>query len=132
MERNKLSLCFVRFIGEENDGMNRYEFIFTDNADEVWGEDFDQHPACLCNDLMVYDEYVKDVRILKTKIKLELAQNSCCFGMQDFFDGICAIAWEDISTYDEYPSDGRLFFRFGETLEEVEEKLAIKNILFDK
>ena len=25
-------LCFVRLIGEENDGMYRYEFIFTDKS----------------------------------------------------------------------------------------------------
>jgi hypothetical protein len=44
-------------------------------------------------------------------------------------DGIISIAWEDISDYDEFPEDGRIFFRFGESLEEVENKLAMKNIL---
>ena len=38
---NTLYLCFIRLIGEENDGYFRYEFIFTDKPDEVWGEDFD-------------------------------------------------------------------------------------------
>ena len=34
-------LLFVRLIGEENDGYYRYEFIFTDNPDEAWGEDWE-------------------------------------------------------------------------------------------
>ena len=63
------------------------------------------------------------------RIKLELAQDSCCFAMSDFYDGICAIAFEDISQYESYPEDGRLFFFFGESLQEVEEKLATKHVL---
>ena len=31
-------LAFVRLIGEESDGYYRYEFIFTDRPDEVWGD----------------------------------------------------------------------------------------------
>lgn len=122
-------LCFIHLIGEENDGYYRYEFIFTNNIDEVFGENFDQKPACLVNDLMVSEEYIYEVHIVKMKIKLDLIQNNCCFSISDCYDGIIALAWEDISTYDEYPSDGRIFFKFGETLEEVENKLAIKNVL---
>ena len=36
-----VSLLFVRLIGEETDGYYRYEFIFTDNPDEAWGEDWE-------------------------------------------------------------------------------------------
>jgi hypothetical protein len=122
-------LCFIRLIGEENDGYYRYEFIFTDNIDEVWGEGFEYKPACLINNLMVNDEYVTEIHIVKMKIKLDLIQNSCCFGFQDCTDGIIALAWENMDEYDEYPDEGRIFFKFGETLEEVERKLAIKNVL---
>lgn len=133
MEEKELNenpyLCFIRLIGEENDGYYRYEFIFTNNVDEVFGENFDQKPACLVNDLMVSEEYIYEIHIVKMKIKLDLIQNNCCFSISDAYDGIVSIAWEDISEYDEYPSDGRLFFRFGETFEEVGEKLALKNVL---
>jgi hypothetical protein len=122
-------LCFIRLVGEENDGIYRYEFIFTDNIDEVFGEDFDQKPACLVNNLMVSDEYISEIHIVRMKIKLELAQDSCCFAMSDFYDGICALGYEDISGYDSYPEEGRLFFFFGETLSEVERRLAIKHII---
>lgn len=128
-EIKEVRLCFVRLVGEENDGYYRYEFIFTDNIDEVFGEDFDQKPACLVNNLMVSDEYITEIHIVKMRIKLELAQDSCCFAMSDFYDGICAIAFEDISQYESYPEDGRLFFFFGESLQEVEEKLATKHVL---
>ena len=124
-----LYLCFTRLIGEENDGYFRYEFIFTDKPDEVWGEDFDQKPACLVNDLMVSDEYVSEIHIVKTKIKFDLIQDNCCFSVSDAIDGCVSIAWEDISEYDEYPEDGRLFFMFGETFEDVSRKLAMKNIV---
>lgn len=130
MEEDEIvRLCFIRLIGEENDGYYRYELIFTDNIDEVFGEDFDQKPACLVNGLMVDDEYITEIHVVKMKIKLDLIQNSCCFSMSDCYDGIVSIAWQNLDDETEYPQDGRLFFKFGETFDEVENKLALKNIL---
>jgi len=128
-EPEEVNLGFIRLVGEENDGYYRYEFIFTDNIDEFWGEEFNQKPACLVNNLVPSDEYITEIHIVKMKIKLELLQDNCCFAYSDGMDGIISIAWEDISDYDEFPEDGRIFFRFGESLEEVENKLAMKNIL---
>lgn len=125
----KINLCFIRLIGEENDGYYRYEFIFTNNIDEVFGENFEQKPACLVNNLMVSEEYIYEVHIVKMKIKLDLIQNNCCFSISDCYDGIIALAWQNLDDETEYPEDGRIFFKFGETLEEVEDKLAIKNVL---
>jgi hypothetical protein len=122
-------LLFVRLIGEENDGYYRYEFIFTDNPDEAWGEDWEHKPAGLVNDLIPSDEYITEVHIVKTKIKFDLIQNNMCFGMQDAMDGIVSIAYENMDAYESYPEDGRLFFMFGESFDEVERKLAMKNIL---
>lgn len=124
-----LCLGFVNFVGEEEDGKYRYEFIFTDNPDEFWGEDFENKPCSLMNHLMPYDEYKTEIHSVRTKLKFDLIQNNGCFGMQDCMDGIVAVAWEDIDDYDEYPEDGRLFFMFGEPYEKVEAKLALKNIL---
>lgn len=128
-DNEKIYLCFVRLIGEENDGYYRYEFIFTNNPDEAWGENWEYKPCCLVNDIMPSDEYITEIHIVKTKIKFDLVQDNCCFGMQDCLDGIVAIAYEDIDEYDDYPNDGRLVFMFGEDYDEVERKLAIKNIL---
>lgn len=128
-ELDEVYLCFIRLIGEENDGYYRYEFIFTDNPDEVFGENWEYKPAGLVNDLIPSDEYITEVHIVKTKVKLDLIQNNNCFSMQDALDGIVSIAWENIDSYDSYPEDGRIFFMFGESMEEVERKLALKNIL---
>lgn len=128
-ELNEVYLGFVRLIGEENDGYFRYEFIFTDNVDEFWGDNFEYKPAGLVNDLIPSDEYITEIHIVKTKIKFDLVQNNMCFGMQDCMDGIVALAFENIDEYENYPEDGRIYFMFGEEMSEVERKLAIKNIL---
>ena len=121
----ELYLGFVRLVGEENDGLYRYEFIFTDKPDEFWGDGFEYKPAGLVNDLMPSDEYITEVHVVKTKIKFDLAQCSTCFGMQDFLDGIVAICYENIDGYTEYPDNrGRLFFFFGDDYQMVEERLA--------
>jgi hypothetical protein len=122
-------LGFIRLIGEESDGYYRYEFIFTNNINEFWGENFEYKPCCLCNGLTPDDKYVGEIHIVKMKIKLDLIQDNCCFSFSDATDGIIAIAWENMDDYDEYPEEGRIFFMFGESLKDVEDKLAIKNIL---
>ena len=129
-EETEVKLGFIRLIGEETDGYYRYEFIFTDSIDVFWGENFEQKPCCLVNNLTPMDEYITEIHIVKMKIKLDLVQNNCCFGFQDCTDGIIALAWENVDDYDEYPDErGRLFFMFGETLNKVENKLAMCNIL---
>jgi len=128
-ETKDVSLLFIRLIGEENDGYYRYEFIFTDNPDEAWGDDWEYKPSGLVNSLIPSDEYITEIHIVKTKIKFDLIQNNMCFGMQDCMDGIVALAFENIDEYENYPEDGRLFFMFGESFDEVERKLALKNIL---
>ncbi len=130
MENNEeLKLCFVNVVGMEEDGKYRYEFIFTDDIDNVWGENFDEKPAGLINNLMVDEQYKTETHVVRTKIKFDLVQHCCCFGMQDCMDGIVALAYENIDDYESYPDDGRLVFNFGETYFDVESKLAMKSIL---
>ena len=124
-----LFLGFISKVGEDNDGFYHYEFIFTDNPDEFWGEDFEEMPVCLNKDLRPADIYITEVHRIKTKIKLSLIQNNCCFSFQDAADDIVALGFEDIGDYDVYPDDGRLVFFFRDTYEEVEEMLAKKNII---
>lgn len=131
-ENTNLKLCFIRLVGEESGNEFRYEFIFTNDIDEVWGEEFSQKPACLVNNLIPEEKYMDEIHIVKTKIKLELIQNNCCFSISDCYDGVVAMAWECLDEYEDYPEDGRLFFYFGETIEEVKDKLAVKNILMDE
>jgi len=131
-EEEQPQLCFVNLVGEEADGEKRYEFVFTYQIDDFWGENFEYSPCCLVNDLKPNDQYIEEVHILRTNLKLDLIQNNCCFGMQDCLDGIVALCYENISEYTEYPEEGRLFFMFGETLETVKRKLAMKSMLFER
>ena len=122
-------LGFIKLIGEENDGYYRYEFIFTDSIDEFWGDDFSVKPCCLSNNIAPSDEYITEIHIVKMKIKLDLAQDSCCFCYQDCIDDCVALASENLDEYDDYPEDGRLVFHFGEDFDDVSRKLAMKNII---
>jgi hypothetical protein len=79
--------------------------------------------------LLPSEEYITEVHTVKTKLKFDLIQNNMCFGLQDAMDGIVAIAFENIDEYESYPEEGRLFFMFGESFDEVERKLAMKRIL---
>lgn len=115
---DNLFLCFIALVGTESDGQYRYEFIYTDNIDEVWGDNFDYVPACLCNGLYPNDEYITEVEIVKLPCKLNLIQENCCFGMQDCYDGIIALAYTD----DEEP----IVFNSGE--EKTKIKLLISQI----
>lgn len=49
----EVKLGFIRLIGEETDGYYRYEFIFTNNIDEFWGENFEYNQRVL---LMAYNQ----------------------------------------------------------------------------
>ena len=125
-----LYLGFIKLIGQENDGLYRYEFIFTNNIEEFWGEDFDIKPAGLCNDIMPDDKYITEIHVVRTTIRFDLAQKCNCFSFQDCIDGCISLAWENIDDYEEYPEDtGRLVFGFGESYEDVERKFALRNIL---
>lgn len=127
---NNLQLCFINFIGKDVDENNIYEFLFTDNIEEFWGENFEYKPCCLCNQLIPQEDSYQLIKTLKTSLDLTLIQDSCCFGFTDCMDGIISLAFENIDEYEEYP-DYRLVLNYGLSLEDVETKLAKKNILFE-
>lgn len=121
-------LCFVKLIGKENDEYYRYEFFFSKNINNFDVVE-DYFPCCLSDNIIPIDnEY--EIHTLKTKIKFDLIQNNCCFSFRHCMDGCVALAIENVDTYTEYPEDGRLFFMFGESYDRVEEKLAMKHLLF--
>lgn len=126
-----LCLGFVRNVGVESGGLNVYELIFTAFKDEFWGVNFEFMPSGICNGVEPDSKYVQKVVTIKTTINFDLIQDSGSFSMQDALDGIVAIAWQSLVGLDSYPEDGRLYFMFGESYDEVERKLAIKRILIN-
>ena len=122
-------LCFIKYIGTDIDGLYMYEFLFTENIDTFWGENFEYMPCSLCNELVPNEDSFNTVKRVRMSIKLNLVTDSGCNSMQDCMDGIIALAWEDISDYDEYPSNGRLVLPYGMPYDAVEDELARRSIL---
>jgi len=122
-------LVYVNELGPNFKGDNIYEFIFSD-LDDVWGEDWDSEPA-LGKPLPPDIHYIKKVGVLKnSNISLELIQESDYFGVIDAIDGVISLAWEKSDSDDLVISKyKRLVFQYGETVEDVENKLYERDIV---
>ena len=118
-------LIFVNGLGPNYKGDNLYEFIFSDTLD-IWGESWESKPS---NGYPTPPElkYIKKVGVLRnTDIKLELIQNSDFFCMIDAMDDVVALAWES-----EDENKGRLVFRFGQTEQEIKDKLYERDLILE-
>jgi hypothetical protein len=126
-----MRLIFVNEIGTDYKGQKQYEFIFSDESTEIdMDEWFDVPASSTSSSKSPNIEYIDQVGLLKdTDIVFELIQNSDYFGVIDAVDGIIAIAWEK-SNFDL--EEDRLFFRFGETYENVSKKLKERGISLEK
>jgi hypothetical protein len=118
-------LIYVNGLGPNYKGDNLYEFIFSDTLD-VWGESWESKPS---NGYPTPPElkYIKKVGVLRnTEIKLDLIQNSDFFSMIDAIDDVIALAWE---TDDE--NKKRMVFRFGETEQQIKDKLYERDLILE-
>lgn len=118
-------LVFIRFIGEENDGYYAYELMFSNNIEKFEIEK-DNDYCCLCQTIIPATKTI--IHKVKMKIKLSLIQDNCCFSFKHSKLGIVALAYENIDNYDEYPDD-RIILFYGDEYDDVERKLALRNIL---
>lgn len=122
-------LVYVNELGPNYKGDNIYEFIFSD-LDDVWGDDWDSEPASgkpSPPDI----NYVKKVGVLKnSEIELNLIQNSDFFGVYDAIDGVISLAWEKSDSDDILVHKRkRLVFQYGESVEDIENKLYERDIV---
>jgi len=125
----ELFLIYVNELGEDWKGDLIYEFIFSDTTENVEGEDWDLYPASGQPE-PPKTHFVRRVGKLESKFRLSLIQNSDTFAVWDAVDGVIALAWENISEYEEYP-DKRIAFHFGEVLGDVEGKLYEKDLILE-
>lgn len=134
MNEDKLYLVFVEKITEQttSNGMFMYDFFFSETPEIVWGADWNQPcpSACDIENIRPEKTTYNGIKRLSTIIPFSTAGENSCFSMQDMVDGILACAWEDISDYEEYPDPFRLIFKFGETFNSVEDKLAQRHQFF--
>lgn len=124
-------LIYVNELGPNYKGDNIYEFIFSENLDNIWGDSWDSKP---CNgypsppDL----EHIKKVGVLRNeKITMSVIQNSDFFSMIDCMDDVIALSWENESEDISFDINKRLVFRFGETEESVKNKLYERDIVLE-
>jgi hypothetical protein len=116
-----MRLIYVNEIGVDYKGQRQYEFIFSKSDEIDMDEWFDVPASSTLTSKSPNINYINQVGLLKdTDIIFELIQNSDYFGVIDSVDGVIAMAWEK-SNFDS--DDERLFFRFGETLENVIKKI---------
>jgi hypothetical protein len=126
-----LKLVYVNPIGKNSSDKYEYEFFFSETPDVVWGEDWNVQSPASCGDMKPESTTYSEVKRLTTEIPFFCAQQNTSFSMADMIDGIIACAFEDISFYDDYPEPYRIVFKFGEDIEEVQEKLNSRNVNFN-
>lgn len=124
-----LFLIYVNQVGEDYKGQNIYEFLFSDTTSKIDGEEWDTFPAS-SRPKPPHEIFIKEALVLRSELKLDVIQNSDTFAVWDAVDGVIALAWENMSEYEIYP-EHRVCFKFGETKEEVENKLYEKDFRFE-
>ena len=119
MNEDNLYLVYVEPVGLNSHDLFEYEFLFSETPDVVWGEDWAEQCPLACENMRPSGDMISVIKRLTTLVPFGVAQRNTCFSMQDCIDGIVALAWEDMSEYDEYPEPLRLIFGFGEKFESV-------------
>jgi len=124
-----MNLVYINKVGQNWKGDFIYEFLFSDNIEDIDGEGWDSYPSS-GNPEPPEEKFIKKSGSLKTTINLDLVQESDSFAVWDAVDGIVALGWENMEGYDEYP-EKRLFFTFGEEISSVEDKLYEKDMIIN-
>jgi hypothetical protein len=123
-------LIYINGLGPNYKGDNIYEFIFSDTLD-VWGENWESKPANgypSPPDI----EFIKKVGILKNEeITLELIQDSDVFSLIDATDEVIALGWEKETDNIDFSIVKRLVFKFGQSEDEVKNKLYERDIVLE-
>lgn len=125
MNNKDLKLIYIHNLGLNSEDKFQYNLYFIQKDFELCNENWTEDIAGLFNDKYIPNNKNKIFSMISEK-PLSIITDNLCLGMKHAIDGVVALAWEDISDYEEYPEDGRLILFYGETLENV------KNILHEK
>jgi hypothetical protein len=119
-------LCYINKLGPNFRNELIYEFIFTNDIDNVSGDDWDRLPASGYPSLP-HSDFMTNVLLLKTgSLDLELVKDNDFFTYNDCKEGIVAIGWEESYIID------RLIFKFGDDLESVKDRLYKKDYYLEE
>ena len=126
-----MNLVYVNELGPNYKGDNMYEFIFSEEVKDIWDESWEAKPSNGYPKPPELD-YIKKVGVLKnTSIELELIQNSDFFSFMDSMDGVVALGWEKESENIDFTNTKRLVFHFGETEQEIKNKLYERDVVLE-
>lgn len=123
-------VVYIISVGVNEDGQNVYHFLLSTDTEETFAEGWSEKPACAekKEHMMIADDMYEYVKELRTDIKLDLAQDSCAFSMQDARDHCVALAYENLDEAEEYPEEGRIVIHFGDPIDDVEDMLARRDM----
>lgn len=126
MEANVMDeyLAFIDLIGMTVNGDYIYRLDFTTNTDSVWGDYFNVVPSAIIPNLQADINCISKTCKIILQNELVLAKNSYCFSMQDCIDGINPLCFSEINDNTITINDIPLFFRFGESYDEIMSKLS--------
>ena len=130
-ENNTLMVIYVLYVGKNTDNEYIYHLLISNDKEKTWAEGWENKPACVMRDLTPEDDMYEYIAELKTDLILDLAQDNCCFSMQDCRDNVVALASENLEEAEEYPEEGRIVIHFGDTVDEVEKMLAKRDSLIN-
>lgn len=127
-------LIYVNELGSNYKGENIYEFIFTDNLEDIWGEAWDSKPSNGYPSPPNIEHITKVGTLKNEMVNMSVIQNSDYFSMIDAMDGVIALSWEDENDEIDFTLNTRLVFKFGEEEQSVKDKLYERDFVleFDK
>ena len=117
-------LVYVKPAYKNTDGTFEYDMFFSSTPDFVWGPFWDVNNPSINGDITPEESTYSTVRRAVTTLPLKTAEETTCYSMEYATYGILALAWIDIENLTEYPEHGRMTLHFGDTFDEVEEKLS--------
>lgn len=128
-DAHQLYVVYVKKLGTDIDGNSIYRFYLSENPDDVFADGWGEVPACnVRREYMdISEEHCQAVLEARTGLELDLAQDCCCFSMQDSRDGIVALAWENLDNADEYP-EPRIILHFADPVEDIEKVFGKRDI----
>lgn len=130
INQDNLKVVFILHVGVDADNMNIYHFLLSEDDSETFAEGWSEKPSCIepITNLMIDNAMYEYIKELKTDIKLDLAQDNCCYSMQDCRDQIVALAYENLDEAEEYPEPCRIVIHFGDMINDVEKMLAQRDL----
>lgn len=120
-------LCYLEKIDKHSSrGEKTYRLYFTEDIDDVIGPEWEL-PASNVSE-PPYEDYISSTYTMTTTRDFTLLTDNEFFTYTDGADGIIALAWENLGAV----THKKIIFKFGDKLEDIEELLYEKQIVFEE